>query len=169
MTQIPCHAPGMVTTTVPIFKSVVVVKDEINDPIENHFSFRVKFVRNGVLFICQWGRGVGGRGGGGGGGVFEGGRAGGIKSFGRFHCVCRGVLVILDVGAASVFYLSVRLSSGPPGRCPHAHLKAGTPCEALTPAPTMKTLVPTTVSWRCTRAEATRRAPTFKIIARRVD
>ena len=37
--------------------------------------------------------------GGWGGGVFKGGRAGGSKSFGRFHYVCRGGLVTM-VGAA---------------------------------------------------------------------
>ena len=81
-----------------------------------------------------------------------------------------------------------RLSSGPPGGRPHARLKAGTLREAPTPAPTTKTLVPTTVNRRSTRAEATttktlvpttvnrrstrakatRRAPTFKIMAKRV-
>ena len=72
------------------------MKDEINDSIEK--SFRVEFVRNGVLVVCRSG-GLRRREGGGGGG----GRAGGSKSFGRFHSVCRGVLVTLVVGAASVF------------------------------------------------------------------
>ena len=66
------------------------VKDEINDLTEK--SFRVKFSRSVVLFICPLGRE--------GGEVFEGGRAGGSKSFGRFHYVCRGVLVAMVVGAA---------------------------------------------------------------------
>ena len=140
------------------------VKDEINNPIEKSFSFRVKFVRNGVLFICRLGSGE--RAGGGG---FEGGRAGGSKSFGRFHYVCQGVLITLVVGVASVFYLSVRLSSGLPGSRPHACLKAGTPHKEPTPAPTMKTLVSTTVNQRSMRAEAIRKASTFKIMARRVD
>ena len=72
------------------------MKDETNDPIEKPFC--VKFFRNVVLFIkfCQL---VGG-GGGGGGGVFEGERAGGSKSFRRFHFVCRGVLAAMFVGAA---------------------------------------------------------------------
>ena len=79
------------------------MKDEINDPIEK--SFRVKFFRNAVLFICQLeqggGGGGGGRGGGGEGeGVFERGRRDGSKSFGRFHYVCRGVLVAMVVGVA---------------------------------------------------------------------
>ena len=52
----------------------------------------------------------------------------------------------------------VRLSSGPPGGRPHARLNAGMPREAPTPAPTTKTLVPTTVNRRSSRAEATRRA-----------
>ena len=102
-------------------------------------------------------------------GVSEGEREGCSKSFGRFHYVCRGVLVTLVVGATSVFYLFTRLSSGPLGGHPHAHLKASRPHEAPIPAPTTKTLVPTTVNWRSTRAETTRRAPTFKIMARRVD
>ena len=55
----------------------------------------------------------------------------------------------------NVFYLFVRLSSGPPGGRPHARLKAGTLREAPTPAPTTETLVLTTVNWRSTRAEAT--------------
>ena len=53
------------------------MKDEINDPIEK--SFGVKFFsRSVVLFICRL-RGEG---------VFEGERAGGSKSFGRFQYVC---------------------------------------------------------------------------------
>ena len=35
--------------------------------------------------------------------------------------------------------LSARLFSGPPGGRPRAHLKAGTPRKAPTPAPTTKT------------------------------
>ena len=68
----------------------------------------------------------------------------------------------------NVFYLFVRLSSEPLGGRPHACLKAGTPREASTPTPTMKILVPTTVNRRSMRAEATRRAPTFKFMAKRV-
>ena len=41
---------------------VPVVKDEINDLIEN--SYRVKFFRNIVLFICRLGEGGGGGAGG---------------------------------------------------------------------------------------------------------
>ena len=81
------------------------------------------------------------------------GTAAGSKSFRRFHYVCQDVLVTLVVGVASVFCLSIRLSSGPPGGHPHARLKAGTPSEAPTPAPTMKTLVPITVNRRSTRAK----------------
>ena len=106
-------------------------------------------------------------GGEGGGGVFEEGRAGSSKSFIRFHYICRGVLVTLVVRAASVFCLSVRLSSGPSGGRPHARLKAGTPRKTPTPAPSMKTMLPTTVNRRSTTADATRKAPTFKIMARR--
>ena len=61
-----------------------------------------------------------------------------------------------------------RGGGGAPCGRPHARLKAGTPREAPTPAPTTKTHVPTTVNRRSTRAEATRRAPTFKFMARRV-
>ena len=68
------------------------MNDEINDPIEK--SFRVSFFGN-IVFICRLGGGEFR-----GGGVFEGGRAGGNKSLGRFHCVCRGVLVAMVVGAA---------------------------------------------------------------------
>ena len=41
--------------------------------------------------------------------------------------------------------LSIRRSSGPPGGGSRARLKAGTPPEAPTPAPTTKTPIPTTV------------------------
>ena len=57
-----------------------------------------------VLILCTTTRatvrGVVGRGEGGGEGVFEGGRAGSSKSFGRFDYVCRGVLVAMVVIAA---------------------------------------------------------------------
>ena len=69
------------------------VKDEINDPVEKYF--RVKFF-SGALSSSFVEKG----GGGGGWGVFEWGRAGGSKSFGTFHYVCRGVLVAMVVGAA---------------------------------------------------------------------
>ena len=45
----------------------------MNDPID-FFSFRVKFVRNSVLFICRLGRGGSSKGGGGGGGGGGAGR-----------------------------------------------------------------------------------------------
>ena len=41
-----------------------------------------------------------------------------------------------------VYPVSARLSSGPPGGRPHTRLKAGTPREAPTPAPTTKTPSP---------------------------
>ena len=97
----------------------MVVKDEINKPIEK--SFRVKFVRNDVLSICRLELSS------------KGGRAGGSKSFRSLLYVCRGVWSLWFVGAASVFCMSVRLSSGPPGSRPCARLKASTPLEAPTP------------------------------------
>ena len=108
--------------------------------------------------------------GGGGGGIFEGGKAGGSKSFGIYHNGCRVVwslwlssgLVAMVVERHIVY---VRLSSGPPGGRPHARLKAGTPRKAPIPAPTTETPVPATVNRRSTRAEATQRAPTFKLVA----
>ena len=130
------------------------MKHEFYDPVA--LAFRAKLVRRGVLIDCRF-RGL------------RRGRAGGSKSFGRFHFVCRSVLVTLVVRAACVIYLSTMLSSGPPGGCPHARLKAGMPREALTPAPTTKTPVPTTVNQCSTRAEATRRVPTFKTMVKRVD
>ena len=59
------------------------------------------------------------------------------------YWVHRFILVVEEVGP---FWLSRRLvhfcqlgrSSGPPGGRPHTRLKAGTPREAPTPAPTMK-------------------------------
>ena len=104
-------------------------------------------------------------GGGGGGGGLRRGRAGGSKSFRIFRYGC---LVFWSLWLSEWRNVSLRLSSGPPGGRPHARLKAGTPREAPTPAPTTKTLVPTTVNRRSTRTEATRRAPTFKIMAKRV-
>ena len=63
---------------------------------------------------------------------------------------------------------SFRLFAGSPGGRPYARLRVGTPREAPTPEPMTKTLVPTTVNRRSTRAEVTRRAPTLKIMAWRV-
>ena len=65
--------------------------------------------------------------------------------------------------------MSARLSSEPPGGRPRARLKAGTPREASTLAPTMKTPSPTTANRRSTRAKASRRAPTFKLLAWREE
>ena len=64
--------------------------------------------------------------------------------------------------------MSFRLSSWPLGGHPHAHLKADTPCGALIPVPMMKTPVPTTMNQCSTRSETTQRAPTFKIMVKRV-
>ena len=46
------------------------------------------------------------------------------------------------VSRRPVYSVLARLSSGPPGGRPHARLKAGTPREAPTPAPTTKTPSP---------------------------
>ena len=138
------------------------MKDEINDPIEKSFTvkffyfFIFYFLRNVVLLIKFFV-------------VFEGGREGDSKSFGRFHYVYRGVWSLWLSERLNVFYFFVRLSSGPPGGRPHARLKAGTSREAPTPAPASKTPVPTTVNRLSSRAEATRKAPVFKSMARRVD
>ena len=77
--------------------------------------------------------------GGEGGGVFEGGKAGGSKSFGIYHNGCR---VVWSLWLSERHIVFVRLSSGPPGGRPHALLKAGTPREAPTPAPMTKTPSP---------------------------
>ena len=53
-----------------------------------------------------------------------------------------GRRVISGVEEAIVYSVSARLSLGPPGGCPRARLKAGTPRESLTPAPTTKTPSP---------------------------
>ena len=95
-----------------------------------------------------------------------GSKADGSKSFGMYHNGCR---VVWSLWLSERHVVFVRLSSGPLGSRPHARLKAGTPREAPTPAPTTKTHVPTTVNRRSTRAEATWRAPTLKIMAWRVD
>ena len=52
-------------------------------------------------------------------------------------------MVVEEVGPFSlsrrlVHFCKLGRSSGPPGGRPHARLKAGTPCEAPTPAPTTK-------------------------------
>ena len=88
--------------------------------------------------------------------------AGDSKSFGRFHFVGRGVFVTLVVGAASVRKAVFRAT----GRSFSCSFEGR---EAPTSAPTTKTPVPTTVNRRSTRAEATWRAPTFKIMAKTVD
>ena len=109
------------------------VKDKINDPIEK--SFRVNFFRNIVLFIFRWGEGGGGR---------RSSKGGEQAAVSRSEEFTMSVEVFWSLGLSewlSVFYLFLRLSSGPPGGRPHARLKAGTPHEAPTPAPTTKTLV----------------------------
>ena len=88
-----------------------------------------------------------------GGGGGEGREQGAGMSFGNLHFV--EVFCTLVIEAACVIYLSIRLSSGPQGGHPHARLKAGTPHEALTPVPTTKTPVPTTVNRRRSNAEST--------------
>ena len=92
--------------------------------------------------------------------------ASGSKSFGKFAMVVELFWSFRLSGRLASSTVSFRLFSGPPGGCPRACLKAR---EAPTPAPTTETPVPTTVSRHSTRAEATRRAPTFKIMAWRVD
>ena len=60
----------------------------------------------------------------------------------------------------------VSRATGRPSSC---SFEASTPHEAPTPVLTTKTLVPTTAIRRSTRTEATCRAPTFKIVEKKVD
>ena len=119
--------------------------------------------------VFERGEGKGLGWGGGGGGEGRGEQAAG-KSFGNLQFVCQSVLSLcfLEQLMSSLF-VNYRLSSGPPGGHPCAHLKASMLCEAPIPAPMMKTPVPTTANPPSIRAEATWRAPTLKTMAKRVD